>query len=219
MRNDAKTVDGGILLQAVEHVAISPQEAVELVSNYQRQVREKFPALGGAEQQELVARKIISRYTWLATSVGVASGLPGIVPGAGTAVVAGTGFADALLCMKLQVSMCRCLAVAFGYDLNVEDTRHLAMLLATGATLEKFGVQAVTPIASRAGVSLVRQYLRGAALQAIKEAFRKLGIQFTRKALEKAIPFGIGVILGASANLAITRYVGAKATEWFVLDR
>jgi hypothetical protein len=134
-------------------------------------------------------------------------------------VVAGTAFADALLCMKFQVSMCRCLAVAFGYDLNAEDTRHLAMLLATGATLEKFGVQAATPIAFKAGVNLVRQYLRGAALQAIKEAFRKLGIQFSRKALERAIPFGVGVVLGAGANLAITRYVGAKATEWFVLDR
>jgi hypothetical protein len=42
---------------------------------------------------------------------------------------------------------------------------------------------------------------------------------FTRKALEKALPFGIGVAFGAGGNYALTRYVGAQAKHWFVLDR
>jgi len=219
MSNEEKTIlDGGLLLRAVEEVAISADEAKHLVENYARQVRTGSPSLSLREQQRLVAHKIVARYAWLATTSGVVSALPGIIPGVGTAVVAGTALGDALLCLKLQVSMCRCLAEAFGYDLQKEDTMHLAMLLAAGATLEKMGVQATSQLASKAGVAMVRQYLRGAVLQAIKEMFKRLGIVFTRKALERAIPFGVGVVVSGSANHAIARYVGAKATEWFLID-
>ena len=41
--------------------------------------------------------------------------------------------------------------------------------------------------------------------------FKKLGITFTRKALEKAIPFGIGVVISGGANYAITQFVGNQA--------
>jgi hypothetical protein len=61
--------------------------------------------------------------------------------------------------------------------------------------------------------------LKGAALQAVKAFFAKLGVFFSRKALEKALPFGVGVVLGASGDYALTRYVGTQATKWFVLDR
>jgi hypothetical protein len=33
------------------------------------------------------------------------------------------------------------------------------------------------------------------------------------------LPFGIGVVLGASGNYALTRYVGRQAKKWFLLDR
>ena len=41
-----------------------------------------------------------------------------------------------------------------------------------------------------------------------------MGVTFTRKALEKSIPFGIGVIIGASANKGLTIYVGSKAIDF-----
>ena len=31
--------------------------------------------------------------------------------------------------------------------------------------------------------------------------------------------FGVGVVLGASSDYALTRYVGAQARRWFILDR
>ncbi len=66
---------------------------------------------------------------------------------------------------------------------------------------------------------MLRQYLKGATLQAMKELFKKLGIVFTCKALEKALPFGIEVNIGSGANYALTKYVGTETTAWFVLDR
>jgi hypothetical protein len=121
--------------------------------------------------------------------------------------------------MKLQVDMCCCLAEAFGYDINHQDARHLVFLIAAGGALEKAGTGVGVNIASKAGVRLLRQHLKGAALQAVKELFKRLGIVFTRKALERALPFGIGVAIGSSANYALTRYVGAQARDWFVIDQ
>lgn len=66
---------------------------------------------------------------------------------------------------------------------------------------------------------MLRQYLKGAAHTALKALFKKIGIIFTRKALEKALPFGVGVVIGSSANYALTKYVGNAAKRWFLIDR
>ena len=61
--------------------------------------------------------------------------------------------------------------------------------------------------------------LRGTTLKAVKGAFRKIGIVSTRRALEKALPFGVGVAVSGGADYVLTRYVGNQAKEWFVIDR
>ena len=66
---------------------------------------------------------------------------------------------------------------------------------------------------------MLRQYLRGGALQATKQALRRVGVTFTRKAAERAIPFGIGVVVAGGANYGLSRYVGHQAKEWFIIDR
>ena len=40
-------------------------------------------------------------------------------------------------------------------------------------------------------------------------------LTFTRKAVEKAIPFDIGTVIGFSANKGLTWYVGSKAKDFF----
>jgi uncharacterized protein (DUF697 family) len=152
--------------------------------------------------------------------VGGATALPGIIPGLGTAItmVPGT-LADLTVSMKLQVDMCMCLAATFGYDIESEDASYLSFLIAAGGALEKAGVSTGTKVGSKAGVRLLKQILRGAALKAVKGAFRKVGITFTRKALEKALPFGVGVAVTGGADYVLTRYVGKQAKKWFVIDR
>jgi hypothetical protein len=212
--------DSGKLLQAVEAIAISPADAHAVVERLQTQSRKEHPDEGDAGHQERVAHHIVSRYASLAATAGGVTALAGVIPGIGTAVaMIGGGATDAVVCMKLQVDMCMCLAAAFGHDLREPDARHLAFLIAAGGALEKAGVEATTQIASKAGVNMLRQYLKGAALQAVRELFKKVGIVFTRKALEKGLPFGIGVVLGAGGDYALTQYVGAQATKWLVLDR
>jgi EcsC family protein len=214
--NDA----GSKLLKFIQEWAISPEDAKEIARKYRQQSESNYPNEAAARHQERVADKIIARYAQLAAISGGATALTGIIPGLGTALAAlGGGLADTAVCMKLQVDMTCCLAEAFGYDLNKQDARELAFLIAAGGALEQAGKELGVKLASKAGVRLLRQYLKGAALQAVKEFFRRIGIIFTRKALERALPFGIGVIIGSTANYALTRYVGAQAKEWFVIDR
>lgn len=220
MSDTEDTESGSRLLKAVETIAIHPGDAKALVAKYLRKSREAHPGASDAEHQERVADEIISRYAKLAATSGGTTALAGVVPGIGTAAaMLGGGLADAAISMKLQVDMTMCLAEAFGWDLDTEDARHIAFLIAAGGTLEKAGTEAATRIASKAGVNMLRQYLKGAALQAVKEFFKRLGIIFTRKALEKAIPFGVGVVIGVSANYALTKYVGKTAKRWFMIDR
>lgn len=217
MSSENEQVDGGRLLKMVEAIAISPEDAEQVAQKY----RDKLAAknLPHHEMQDAVAELIVKRYAKMAGTVGGVSGLAGIIPGVGTAVaVTGGAIADAAASMKLQVDMCMCMAAAYDYDLNNEDARHISFLLAAGGALEKAGEQAAVQLASKAGVKMLKQYPRGAVLQAIKEMFKKLGIVFTRKALEKALPFGVGVVIGGTFNYALTTYVGKTAREWFAID-
>jgi len=211
------------LLNFLQAMAISPEEAKRLVDNYRRKVSSRYPEESEEEHERRVAGEVadrlIRRFARMAAFSGGATALAGVVPGLGTAVAAlGGAAADLGVSMKLQADMCMCLAEAYGWDLTDVDTRHLSFLIATGSALEHTGVPAAAGVATRAGVRMLRQYLKGAALQTLKVLFRKLGIVFTRKALERAAPFGIGVALGATANHAMTRYVGMQAKQWFVLD-
>ncbi len=114
--------------------------------------------------------------------------------------------------------MVLCLAAAHEWGVTTEDAKHASFLIAAGGSLEKFGVERGTQLASRAGVRMLRQYLRGSALSAVKLAFGKFGVTFSRAALEKVVPFGVGVAISSSMNYGLTQYVGRTALKWFALD-
>lgn len=218
--SEEERVDNSRLLKAVQAVAISPAEAKKVVERYAEQSRKKNPNDSDWQHQERVANAIIKKYSRYAAMVGGASALPGTIPGLGTAIsMTGGTLADVTVTMKLQVDMCMCLASTFGYDIETHDAQYLSFLIAAGSTIEKAGVSTGTRVASQAGVRLLKRWLRDAALKAVKAAFKEVGIVFTRKALEKALPFGVGVAVGGGANYVLTRYVGNQAKAWFVIDR
>jgi uncharacterized protein (DUF697 family) len=210
---------GSRLLKAVEAIAISPESASALVLQYKVEASKKSPQANEHEIQQIVGKKIIGRYSKLSATSGGVTALAGVIPGVGTAVaMAGGGITGTTLCVKLQVDMAMCLASTFGWDLNSEDARHLSFLIAVSGSLEKFGAEAGTRIATKAGVSMLRQYLKGTTLVVIKQLFSRLGITFTRKAKKMAIPFGVGMAISSSANYALTSYVGSSAMKWFTID-
>ena len=210
---------GSSLMKMVEAIAISPQDARAVVDRYEAQVRKAKPTACDTNIQKIVTSKIIQRYSKLAATSGAATAVPGAIPGVGTAVaVLGGGLADVSVCMKLQIDMTMCIAMAINKGLANEDAKHMSFIIALAGSLEQLGSAGVTKVASKAGVKMVENYLKGATLQAIKELFKRVGIEFTKKAAAKAVPFGVGILVGGTANYALTRYVGSTARDLFLLD-
>lgn len=210
---------GSSLMKMVEAIAITPSDARNVVERYEAQARKSLPTADDKKIQKVVTDKIISRYSKLAATSGAATAIPGAIPGVGTAVgMLGGGAVDVSVCMKLQIDMTMCLGMAINKGLSNEDAKHMSFIIGLYGSLEQMGTAGVTKLASKAGVRMVNTYLSGATLVAIKEFFKQIGIVFTKKAVVKAIPFGVGIIVGGSANYALTKYVGNAARETFYLD-
>ena len=210
---------GGTILKLVEAIAITPQDARAVVSQYERQARQARPDSTNEAVRTLVIKKVIGRYSRLAATSGGVTSLAGIVPGVGTAVtMIGGGLADVSICMKLQIDMTMCLAIAINGKITNEDAKHMSFVIALAGTLEKFGTKAGQNTVSKAAVKVASSYLTGATLITIKQLAKQVGIEFTKRAAVKAIPFGIGVVVGSSANYILTRYVGALARDVLLLE-
>ena len=207
------------LLKAVELILAKPEdikkEAIQVLKKYKKANSNKSES----EVQHLASKKIISNYSYYAAFTGGATALSGVIPGIGTAVaIAGGASADAVACMKFQIEMTMAIATVYGHDILIEEEKRLCYIFAGLGAMSEAAKEGGKTDGSKAFVKLVQQHLKGATLQAVKEIFKKLGITFTRKALEKAIPFGVGVVIGFSATKGITWYVGTKARDFFTAD-
>lgn len=161
-------------------------------------------------------KKIISNYSYFAAFVGGATGLAGIIPGLGTVISTfGGATADIALTMKLQIEMTMAIAVVYGHDITQEEKKRLCMLIAGLGAISEAAKEGGKAIGKKAFLKMVQQYLKGSTLQAIKQVFKKVGITFTQKAASKAIPFGVGVIIGAGVYKGLTIYVGNKVVDFF----
>lgn len=209
--------DKPTLLKAIELVLAESTEIMKEIQSLHSKFKKKY----GDDKTEdeiadLVAEKIISNYSYYTAFVGGASGLAGVIPGLGTVIATfGGATADVVLSMKYQIEMTMALAVVYGHDISIEEEKRLCLIIAGLGTVNQAAKEGGKAIGSKAFVKMTQQYLKGATLQAVKEIFKKVGITFTRKAAEKAIPFGIGVVIGFSANKGLTWYVGSKARDFF----
>lgn len=214
----AKIIDDKpALLKAIELVLADPVEIHKESKALHQRYREKFSdEKQEHEIAELAAAKIISNYSYYAAFVGGATGLTGVIPGLGTIIATvGGATADAAMSMKYQIEMTMAIAVIYGHDIRIEEERRLCMIIAGLGAINQATKEGAKSAGSKAFVKMTQQYLKGATLQAVKEIFKKVGVTFTRKAAEKAIPFGIGVVIGFSANKGLTWYVGSRARDFF----
>lgn len=152
---------------------------------------------------------IVSHYSNMAALAGGATALVSIVPGIGTLLaLTGGAISDAALCLKFQVEMIWELATIYGRDINDQEEADLCLLLAGVGTLSEVSKQGGLRVAL-AGMS--RPYLRTMIVNATKVVFRKLGLTFARRALQKAVPFGVGVGISVVANKSLTAFIGREA--------
>lgn len=209
--------DKPALLKAIELVLADPAE----IRKEALQLKRKYVSRYGSDRSEdevnaYTADKIIFNYSYYTAFVGGATGLAGVIPGLGTVLATfGGATADAALTMKYQIEMTMAIATVYGHDVTLEEEKRLCLLVAGLGAMNEAAKAGGKELGKKASVKMMQQYLKGATLQTVKEIFKKLGITFTRKAAEKAIPFGIGVVIGFSANKGLTWYVGTKARDFF----
>lgn len=211
--------DKPALLKAIEMVLAEPavikKESGNLLKEYQQRYSD---SKSSDEINKLVTDKIISNYSYYTAFVGGVTALAGVVPGLGTVIATfGGATADAALSMKYQIEMTMALATVYGHNIEVEEQKRLCLIVAGLGAINEAAKEGGKQIGTKAFVKMTQQYLKGATLQAVKQIFKKVGITFTRKAAEKAIPFGVGVIIGFSANKGLTWYVGSKARDFFAI--
>lgn len=209
--------DKPTLLKAIEIILADPAQ----IKKEAQQLLAKFKKIYASDKSEeeildLAAEKIISNYSYYAAFVGGATGLTGIIPGLGTVIAAtGGATADIALAMKFQIEMTMALAEIYGQDITDEETKRLCLIIAGLGAINEAAKGGGKTVGTKAFIKMAQQYLKGSTLQAVKEIFKKVGVTFTRKSLEKAIPFGIGSVIGFSANKGFTWYIGTKARDFF----
>lgn len=211
--------DKPALLKAIEIVLAEPAEIKKESENLLKKYEQRYSDSKSSDEiNKLVVDKIISNYSYYTAFVGGATALAGVVPGLGTVIATfGGATADAALSMKYQIEMTMALATVYGHNIEVEEQKRLCLIVAGLGAINEAAKGAGKQIGTKAFVKMTQQYLKGATLQAVKQIFKKVGITFTRKAAEKAAPFGIGVIIGFSANKGLTWYVGSKARDFFAI--
>ncbi|MEY4768623.1 MAG: hypothetical protein RL637_1262 [Pseudomonadota bacterium] len=208
--------DKPALLKAIELVLAEPADIMKETQDIHKRFKQKHAKKTDDDIANLVIKKIISNYSYIASFVGGATALTGVIPGLGTVIATfGGATADAALCMKYQIEMTMAIAVVYNHDITIEEEKRLCIIVAGLGAINEAAKEGGKAVGSKAFVKMAQQYVKGATLTAVKEIFKKVGITFTRKAVEKAIPFGIGVIIGLTANKALTMYVGSKANDFF----
>ncbi len=207
-------------LQAVELVLAKPEDIKKEASQIYKKLRDANPSKSEADIRKIASKKIISNYSYYAAFTGGTTALTSVIPGIGTAVaMSGGATVDAVASIKFQIEMTMAIATIYGHDILIEEEKRLCYIIAGLGAISEATKEFGKDVGSRAFVKLVKEHLKGATLQTIKTIFKKVGINFSRKALEKAIPFGVGVIIGFGANKTLTWYVGVKAQDFFISDQ
>lgn len=209
--------DKPVLLRAVEMVLAKPEtikrETEQLLAKYRRRYKADRT---DDDIKDLVAAKIISNYSYYAAFSGGASALAGVIPGLGTVIATfGGATADTALGMKFQVEMAMALSTLYDHNILEKEEKRLCFIVAALGTISKAAKEGAKQVGTKAFISMARQYLKGATLITVKQLFRRVGVTFTRKALEKAAPFGAGVVISFTANKGLTWYVGTKIHDFF----
>jgi len=208
------------LLKAIELVLAEPAEIKKEALAIKEKYYNKYAdSKTDTEIDGKIIDKIISNYSYFTAFVGGATALTGVIPGLGTAIATfGGATADAALSMKYQIEMTMAIATICGHNIEIEEEKRICLIIAGLGTINEAAKQGGKQVGAKAFKKMAQQYLKGATLQAVKEIFKKVGITFTRKAVEKAIPFGIGAVIGFSANKGLTYYVGTKVKDFYLLE-
>ena len=127
-------------------------------------------------------------------AIGLASSVPGLIPGVGSMLVVSAGLmVDLRKTMEMQKELVLELAAIYGREVTPADRRNLLLLVT--------GVDSGNKLIAKAG----------------SEAAAKVTTRLSSKALSKALPVA-GIVTSAAVNIVSTYLVGRRAQAYLRAD-
>ena len=164
-----------------------------------------------------LARGLVFRRSRVSAIAGAVSSLPGAFPGVGTATEIGAGLADTVALVYAQVAMIMAVAAAFDHDLSAHDARSadVRVVLALDAGVARFGKRgpelASGEVLDPNDRALSEHLSRGVGALVVQRTARRR----VRTLVGREIPFGVGVLIGSSANFTVMHHTGRTALRYY----
>jgi uncharacterized protein (DUF697 family) len=217
MNDTRHSKDRPALLQAIELILANPMDIKRKVQRLKEKCYRRYGNTGHERVlNDRIADRLIGTYSTRAGLCGGATAFIGIIPGMGSAIeVFGGATADIALCMKFQIEMTMAIADLYGQDIESEAGKRLHFIIAGLGTINMEAVKQGGEQVAKVFTRMVQRYMQEASFDTVAILFRKVTITISKKALQKAIPFGIGAIIGFSSNKTVTWVVGQRAKDFF----
>jgi len=188
-----------------------------------RSIRKRHPDASSAD----VIRMIERRYLATVTTSGAAVGVTAVIPAIGTVTTLALSGVETAAFLEATALFAQSVSEVHGIAVNdPERARALVMALMLGtegsALVRQWGAEAIERNVSRqvywgevVTSSLPRAVVSPLADQLKKAFLRRFAVSGTTGALAKAIPFGIGAVVGGAGNHILGRRVLANARVAF----
>lgn len=179
--------------------------------------KKRAARIGGPDEVHRVTRSFARELG----AVGFATGAAAAVPGVGTATVVGTAAAEFGVFLTRATDLILTIGAMHGLtDSSVEERRWWVLtVLAYGNGAAQFS----TKLASEAGKGLGLKATRAIPMEVLQQINRAAGRTLVTKygtkrgvvTLGRAIPFGVGGVIGGSANYIWVRAIARQSDRFF----
>lgn len=170
-------------------------------------------------------RQLVRDVAWRSAARGAVSGIPAVIPAAGTVVELAAAVADSLAMTVTEARMVLALAHLRGLDVQETELRRLDIMIVLGMAagaaeidgdVIRIGKEELSIDVLRSGTMPPETAVAlGSAIGA--DVVRKVARRRTSGILIRLLPGGISIVAAAWSDWRLTQSVGRQAVEYFDL--
>lgn len=185
-----------------------------------QELKKSNPNKSNHELANIYGRKIRNKYT----SVGVASALPSVIPGFGTAaqiaLEAGTISADLALMLRWMAQICYGIALIYEKDISEDFNQEFVKILGIWCGVIKVFKDASVRIGTKVAIA---QFNKHVSVQVLARINARVGTTIVTKygtkrggvAVGKLIPFGVGASIVGTFNYYTMQNFYSSAKKYY----
>ena len=201
--------------------AVSP--SYESIKTEITELKKSYPKKTKDELANIFGDRLKRKYT----SVGVATTLPSVIPGLGTAVQIATEVTtvsgDLALMLRWMAANCYGIGIIYEKDIEAEFNQEFVRVLGVWCGVIQFAKVGATKIGTKIAVVQFNKKVSGKVLQKINQRvsttiLTKYGTKRGGIALGRLIPFGVGAAIGGTFNYFTMNGFKKSAINYFKSD-